>query len=209
MRDPRIDGIQRSLARDAERRGAGPADAPIDRTGTPLADLRLLASVALLVRPRPSDLEVLLIRRAAFAGDPWSGHVALPGGRRAPIDRSGVDTAVREALEEVGIDVRAVGAELGRLEDVRPRRGAPVIRVSPYVFAVPDGTPMTLNHEVDSALWVPARHLADPASEIEHLHTLATGEHKSFPAIGYKEFVIWGLTHQILSRFFEMTRTAG
>lgn len=194
--DPRIRRLRNSLSRHTPQpaREADPARPPLH------------ASVALLVRPRPGDLEVLLIRRAPFAGDPWSGHVALPGGRRAPADRSSADTAVRETMEEVGIDLLAVGAELGRLDDVAPRRGGPVIAVTPWVHAVPPDVEVRPNHEVESALWIPARHLADPASAMEHLHGLANGEHVRFPAIGYGDFVIWGLTHRILSQFFEITR---
>ena len=62
------------------------------------------ASVALIVRDRrlPS---VLLIRRAERTGDPWSGQVAFPGGKKQEGDLTARDTAVRETMEEVGIDL--------------------------------------------------------------------------------------------------------
>lgn len=165
------------------------------------------ASVALVVRPRPTDLQLLLIRRARFEGDPWSGHVALPGGRRDPADRDALHTAIRETAEEVGIDLAAGGLLLGALEEVRPTGAAPPIHVAPYVFGVPAATEPTPNHEVDTAFWVPLRHLADPASAVEHLHTLETGEHLAFPAIGYEEFVVWGLTYRILAELAEVIRS--
>ena len=63
------------------------------------------AAVALMLRERSGRLELLVIQRAEKAGDPWSGHMALPGGRREPGDRDAYDTARRETLEEVGIDL--------------------------------------------------------------------------------------------------------
>ncbi|MCA9764471.1 MAG: NUDIX domain-containing protein, partial [Gemmatimonadetes bacterium] len=60
--------------------------------------LRRQAAVALLLVPAPDRL--LLIRRADRLGDPWSGHLALPGGRQEPADASLLETAIRETAEE-------------------------------------------------------------------------------------------------------------
>lgn len=204
LRDPRVAAIRRALTR---RASGGPADAA-DEAIEPHADGRIIpAGVALVVRPRPEDLEVLLIHRAAFPGDPWSGHVALPGGRFAPTDRDVMETAVRETREEVGIDLTAHGLHLGRLDRVMPRAGAPAVSVTPSVFAVPPDIEVTPNYEVQAAFWVPAGHLDDPASAVEHSHTFASGETLNFPGIGYGDLVIWGLTHRILRQFFELTRS--
>lgn len=199
----RLESIARALA----------AFTPLEHAGTDRgvgsAPPPALASVALLVRPEPTDLEVLLIRRAVAEGDPWSGHMALPGGRRSPRDRHGEDAAARETREEVGIDVRERGLRIGRLDDVQPGPGAPRIVVSPYVFAVPPGTRATPNYEVDLAVWVPLERLAEPGAATHYLHALASGESLRFPAIGYQEHVIWGLTFRILSQFLEIARGPG
>lgn len=76
------------------------------------------ASVALIVRTKGDNelqlaskfneipkLEVLLIQRAPRAGDPWSAHLALPGGRRDEDDVDDIATARRETLEEIGINL--------------------------------------------------------------------------------------------------------
>src|SRR5688572_27389789 len=75
------------------------------------------AAVAIIIAPDPDA--ILLIRRAERAGDPWSGHMALPGGRREPGDLDLLATAIRETSEEVGI---RLGSEqlVGTLEDVVP-----------------------------------------------------------------------------------------
>jgi len=86
------------------------------------ANGRRQAAVALLLRERDSrGLEILVIRRAENEHDPWSGHMALPGGGYEPGDHSVYDTARRETLEEIGIDLDE-GLFLGRLDDVGPRR---------------------------------------------------------------------------------------
>ena len=170
--------------------------------------LRSRASVALVVRPGEVDVELLLIKRATVSGDPWSGHMAFPGGRRDPADRSGLDTAVRETMEEVGIDLSAEDALLGRLDDVQPRSsGALSVVVSPYVFLAPTGARVRLNQEVALAVWVPRFELADPASATEHFHALESGDTLTFPAIAYQDHVIWGITHRIIAQFLEVAHT--
>ena len=51
------------------------------------------------------DPEILFIKRAARSGDRWTSHVALPGGKRDPEDANDKATAIRETMEEVGIDL--------------------------------------------------------------------------------------------------------
>lgn len=170
--------------------------------------LRGRASVALVVRPGDSDLELLLIKRATVTGDPWSGHMAFPGGRRELGDRSGLDTAVRETMEEVGVALGGVDALLGRLDDVQPRTSGPLsVVVSPYVFQAPTETLVRLNQEVALAVWVPVPELADPRSATEHLHALESGDTLRFPAIAYQDHVIWGITHRVIAQFLEIAHT--
>src|SRR5918993_5729898 len=75
------------------------------------------AAVALLLRERDETLEILVIKRAEKADDPWSGHMALPGGGWEPGDKAVYDTARRETLEEIGVDLDK-GRFLGRLDDL-------------------------------------------------------------------------------------------
>jgi 8-oxo-dGTP pyrophosphatase MutT (NUDIX family) len=165
------------------------------------------ASVALIVRPERSDLELLLIRRAERHGDPWSGHMALPGGREDPGDADTLHTALRESHEEVGVALDH-GQVLGRLDDVRPISGAPRICVAAWVFGVPAETGVRPNHEVDLAVWVPLQALTGPGATTEYLYALTSGETLRFPAFGYQDHVIWGLTHRILTQFLELARDA-
>ena len=93
------------------------------------------AAVAVVLAPDPDA--ILLIRRAERTGDPWSGHIALPGGRREPADPDLVATAIRETGEEVGIALEPERPG-GSLRDVVPRTPAlPPIAVRPFVFILP------------------------------------------------------------------------
>lgn len=55
---------------------------------------------------RHGDPELLFIKRSSREGDRWTGHVALPGGKRDPEDEDDKATAIREAQEEIGMDLQ-------------------------------------------------------------------------------------------------------
>ena len=58
-----------------------------------------LAAILLVLRARDDgEPELLMIKRAEAEGDPWSGHIACPGGRMEPADRNLEVTAVRGVL---------------------------------------------------------------------------------------------------------------
>lgn len=169
-----------------------------------------LSQASVLLALRPTDpLELLLIRRAEKEGDPWSGHMALPGGRRQREDADLLATALRETREETGL-VIAPDAVLGELVEVRPQtRRRMSITVVPWVAAVAAGRRVVpAPAEVDTALWVPLPDLASEDAVAEFLIELE-GESRSFPALSYQEYVIWGLTHRILEDFIEVSRAAG
>jgi 8-oxo-dGTP pyrophosphatase MutT (NUDIX family) len=166
------------------------------------------ASVSLILQPSPEDVEILLIRRPTSERDPWSGHMALPGGRSHP-GEAALDTAIRETLEEVGIDLLENGMMIGRLDDLHPSTSGPGIAVAPFVFAVPGAIPVNPDPgEVAATLWIPLRHLADPAAAADHLHILPDGARLRFPALAYRDHVIWGLTYRMLIQFLGIVRQA-
>jgi 8-oxo-dGTP pyrophosphatase MutT (NUDIX family) len=163
---------------------------------------RVHAAVSLILRTGP-ELEILLIRRAEAEGDPWSGHMALPGGRRDPEDESLLDTAVRETLEETGVRLSETAAPLGRLDPLVPAtRRLPPISIFPFVFGVPDGTgARAASPEVDEVLWAPLSYLRSPqaAGTVD----IPLGDvTRTFPCLRVEERVIWGLTYRILLDFF-------
>lgn len=144
------------------------------------------------------ELELLLIKRAEYEGDPWSGHVALPGGRHEPHDTSLEDTAVRETQEELGVDVRAHGRVLGTLDDLHPRTPVlPPILVRPYVAVLERDVPLVPSSEVAAAFWVPLRALLDPATAVEAT-VVVRGMERTVPSYRFGDYTIWGMTERIL-----------
>ncbi|NUO62379.1 MAG: CoA pyrophosphatase [Gemmatimonadaceae bacterium] len=188
----------REIARLSAALAARPAQA-IDAVP---GEATLHAAVTILLRPNYLDeLELLLIKRAEFEGDPWSGHVALPGGRREPVDQSLERTALRETWEETAIDVARDGAVLGVLDDVSPRSmTVRQVIVRPFVAAVLPGVEIVESPEVAAAFWVPLATLRDTAAWIT-AEVVAHGRSLRVPAFTHGEYVVWGLTERILRCF--------
>ncbi|MGQ0537671.1 MAG: NUDIX hydrolase [Gemmatimonadaceae bacterium] len=167
------------------------------------------AAVALVFRLGPGkELELLIIRRAERIGDPWSGQMGLPGGGHQAGDATLEDTALRETLEETGIDIRAAGQVLGSLDEFRPRTPAlPPIIVRPYLAIVRADVVLTLNHEVADALWIPLRVLRDPSAQRESLVEVR-GAVRTVPSFvlgrGPAPMIVWGMTERILRSFFTL-----
>lgn len=115
------------------------------------------------------DPEVLFIKRASRKGDRWTSHVALPGGKRDPEDADDKAAAVREAWEEVGLDVEKYGIECGNLPQrlVTTHWGKkPLMVLCPYVFLLTTHNlpPLKLQPtEVAATHWVPLRSLHAPS----------------------------------------------
>lgn len=165
---------------------------------------RLLAAVALCVVPDPDA--VLIIQRAPYPDDPWSGHMGLPGGRREPADDDLVATAIRETAEELGVRLDR-SMLVGPLEDVFPRtRVASPFLVRPFLFWLPARQALTLSDEVASAEWLPLARLLDPA--IYQTMTLTVGGN-SRTVPGYAldaDRFIWGMTERVLTPVLEVLR---
>ena len=172
------------------------------------------AAVALILRRHVEAAELLIIKRAIRANDHWSGHLGLPGGRWQNDDVDLLATAMRETREEVGLDLAAGGQVLGQLRTLRPRNPLiPQIDVTPFLFTAPAkfhvlrqdeaGEPLTLNHEVAAAFWVPVEHLQREglSDAVRFIHE---GEERSWPAYPSEYGPIWGLTERMLTNFLEL-----
>lgn len=161
-------------------------------------ELRQQASVSVLMRAA-DPIDLLFIKRASNPGDPWSGHMALPGGRREPADADLLATAIRETREETGIELHA-GQLIGRLPIVAPKGPRlPTIAVVPFVFAIDAETSIRREPaEVERTRWVALDHLRDPGALGRYEVPLPTGL-REFPAWHLDdEDVIWGMTYRVI-----------
>jgi 8-oxo-dGTP pyrophosphatase MutT (NUDIX family) len=156
----------------------------------------LWAAVTVIITPEPDS--ILLIRRAERTGDPWGGHMALPGGRREPDDADLLGTAIRETQEEVGVQLSRENLA-GTLGDVVPRTPVlPPVAVRPFVFLAPTRPELTLNAEVAAASWVTLDHLL-------HLGTYhpvrleVAGTTRLVQAYQLENAIVWGMTERIIT----------
>jgi 8-oxo-dGTP pyrophosphatase MutT (NUDIX family) len=173
---------------------------------------RRIAAVTLALRhsaaPRTTgeSLEVLFIERAIRDGDPWSGHMAFPGGRMDPEDESERHTAVRETLEEVGLGLESA-RYLGQLDDLSGLAAAASnMVVSAHVFHVDEPADLVVNHEVAQAFWFPLHGLLEPRRHVRYPVSMK-GREVEFPGIVLGEDggqVVWGLTYRFLQLFIEL-----
>jgi 8-oxo-dGTP pyrophosphatase MutT (NUDIX family) len=164
------------------------------------------AAVAIVLYQAPGGPpELLFIERSKREGDPWSGQMAFPGGRRDASDPHLGHTAARETLEEVGLPL---ADPIGRLDDFEGSRAAQPRRivVAPYVFEVPERPELKINYEVASTVWVPLPWILSPDSAV--LYEVRRETYGgSFPAVQYDRYTIWGLTYRVLCNFAEILGT--
>ena len=186
----RIDHVRNRLASHAPARAT-------------LADPQQ-AAVAIVLREGVYSAEVLLIERAEREGDPWSGHMAFPGGRLEPGDESTLSAARRETFEEVGVELSEAEI-LGRLDDLMGNpRISPKLVIAAHAFHVGTTPDFVLEEsEVQDAFWFP---LADLLDESRHVELeIPEMPDVRFPGIVVGEpgrHVVWGLTWQMLSSLF-------
>lgn len=163
------------------------------------------AAVAISLRLGVSGPEMLMIQRAVREGDPWSGHMGFPGGRKDASDATDVACAKRETLEEIGFDLDTYGELICQLSDVNTgwRADRPEMLVAPFIFKV-DSTPdFDLNHEVDDTLWVPLSFLLDDANRSRHQWDWR-GEVLESDAFTYDNRLIWGLSLMMIDELLEI-----
>jgi len=166
---------------------------------------RRQAAVAIALREQDRGLELLLIERASRKGDPWSGHMAFPGGIVERTDPSSQAAAERETLEEVGLSLER-SELLGRLDDSPGLPGtARELVVSAFVYHVTESPPLVPNYEVRQTFWYPLRAMLDANLHVDH--PVSRGHRTHFPGILVGEpgrHVVWGLTYRFLEGFLQI-----
>jgi 8-oxo-dGTP pyrophosphatase MutT (NUDIX family) len=160
------------------------------------------AAVLVLVAPASdhpdAEAEVILIRRVDHGGH-HAGDVALPGGRFEDGDLDAAAAALREAVEEVGLDPAAAGVRvIGELETfwipISDYRVTPVLAIAahrPDLRRSPD--------EVEAIVRAPLAAFLSGAP-IELVETEIRGFPLRFGAYPTNGLRVWGATARILGQ---------
>lgn len=163
-----------------------------DRMGQALQPLTAAAVLVPLVL-RETGMTVLLTQRTAHLRD-HAGQISFPGGRCEEQDASPVETALREAHEEVGLDPAQVEV-LGILQEHRTGTG---FRITPVVALVHPPLNLKLDDfEVAEAFETPLGFLLDPANHQRHSVEYPGGVHEYY-AMPWEGYYIWGATAGML-----------
>ena len=160
------------------------------------------ASVMICLRDGARGTEVLLCRRATRDGDPWSGHVGLPGGGVDPEDEHALAAAVRETREEVGFDPLVAGEVLGSLAPLRPRT-FPIV-IAAYVARVDQPVEIALSDEIAQAWWTPFADLELVVADVPESPTRVSA--LRLPHADAQDVVLWGITYRLLDRLQHAAR---
>jgi 8-oxo-dGTP pyrophosphatase MutT (NUDIX family) len=183
------------------------AAALLARPGTQASvteDVRLAAILLVLRAGADGHPELLMIKRAEYANDPWSGHVACPGGRMEPADRDLEQTAIRETWEETGVDVARDGVVLGTLDDLWPRTPRlPPIMIRPFVAVVRADVAIVPSPEVAAAFWVPLAALREGAAWAVRAVSVHNSGEWQVETFQHGDYTVWGLTERVLRNFLD------
>lgn len=164
---------------------------------TPPRDDARRAAVAAVI---DADDRVLLMKRTERTGDPWSGHVSLPGGRYELADGDLLATAIRETREELDVDL-AAARTLGNLPALHPMNaGKHGIEVTPFVFAATGPLAPRTGDEAAAVFWLPLPLAAAGTYDATYEYAPA---HLMLPSWAFETHTIWGLTLRILRMVLE------
>lgn len=191
------------LAHEDVARLAGALGRHPGRVEKPAEGTRL-AAIACVLRSGAHEVpELLMIKRAEVERDPWSGHIACPGGRHEPSDRDLEATAIRETWEETGVDIAKDGRVLGTLDDLHPRTSSiPAILIRPYVAVVRPDVEIVASPEVAEAFWVPLDALREQARWGRGMVKIR-GEEREVSTFTHGAYTVWGLTERVLKNLMQ------
>lgn len=159
--------------------------------------------MAVVLRELDARTQILFIKRAEKKSDPWSGHMAFPGGHLEDQDSDLKAAAMRETIEEIGLDL-GQAEYLGALDQQRAMpRGRPLdMLIAPHVFTLQGDPQFETNYEVDEVVWTSLGPLIRGENHAWETRPLA-GQPTIFN--GYRlerGHFVWGLTYRMLKSFF-------
>ena len=162
------------------------------------------ASVAVIIN---DDQEILFIKRPESPNDPYSGHIAFPGGKNKKEDESLLYTAIREVNEEVGIDLNRDARIIGELDQLKPLNPeGPNYIVTPFLAILETQIVPVINEEVEDYIWIPLPHFLDNSNMRIRIKERAGQTVEDF-VYEYENFIIWGMTGRIITSLINEIRS--
>lgn len=163
----------------------------------PEGPLRAAAVMVGLVERR-GGLSVLLTRRTDTL-EHHPGQISFPGGHIEPQDSGPVAAALRETEEEIGLPASRIDV-VGHLDTYVTRTG---FSITPVIALVRPPFELLLDPvEVAEAFEVPLAFFLDPANHLRHVREFQ-GAQRSFYAMPYEAYYIWGATAGILVNLYQ------
>jgi len=169
------------------------------------------AAVAVVLQDPATGAEVLLIERSRRVSDPWSGHVAFPGGRREPTDADDLATAIRETREEIGLDLAKQARLIGQLDQLGATAAGRAVDmvIAPFVFELAEPSPLCTSDEVSDVFWTPLGPLLSGETRMTYC-VETNGQVAEHPAFRVQNRIVWGLTQRMLTCLVDaLTSSAG
>ncbi len=146
------------------------------------------------------DLDVLLQRRSATLGH-HAGQVSFPGGRIDATDADASGAALREAVEETGLDPTGVEV-LGELAPLALPVSNYLVTPVPAWWTRPSQVAAVDHRETVDVFRVPVADLLDPANRASVDHQRGDRRVRT-PAFVVGDVLVWGFTAIVLSRMFD------
>ena len=154
------------------------------------------AAVMIFIAKGESGPEILLLKRKKNPNDKWSGQICLPGGMAEKDDEDLLETAIREAKEEAGIEVDR-GSIVLALDPVSPSN-SPSLKVSPFVAKIEEKPEVKPGDEIEDAAWV-------PISALKEVDPKAYGLSGEW-AYETEKGIVWGMTARIIKKILGLDR---
>ncbi|MFB6211367.1 MAG: CoA pyrophosphatase [Halobacteriales archaeon] len=175
-------------------------DRVADHTPQSIDDARREAAVLAPIITRDEEAHILFTKRADHLGE-HPGQMSFPGGGREPSDETLIDTALREANEEIGLRREEVEI-VGQLDDITTVTD---YAVTPFVGRIPDREYVPDEREVAEIAVLSVADLIDKSNY--------ENEQRDHPRYGdiivhffhVDDYTVWGATGRILVQLLELT----
>ncbi len=144
------------------------------------------------------DIQIILTQRSNNLPS-HAGQISFPGGKVDTKDQSPVETAYREASEEIGLSRDEI-EHLGYLDITTTGTNFMIL---PVVASISNNfVPKLNNDEVESLIHLPLNYIAD-VNNLKTMNKVINGEDRTFFVYEYDNYFIWGATARLLKALSE------